>query len=368
MLEIFKYFLHLGLTGFGGPLMLIQHMRKHFVHDTKQMTSEEFDQAFTLIKAMPGPIAFQMASFLGNKFHKAMGAFLAGFALLLPSFLMMLMAGYFYSDVVKFSSVDIVLDGFLFSVSAVILISLKSLVSTNYKSLIFIPIVLINMYLAWVQIVPEPVLIIAFGILGLLLNQRFDRLQLFSVAFFFVDWQKVFELFKVCLVSGAVVFGTGFALIPVLKTNFVDMNHWLTIKEFNDGVILGQMTPGPISISGAFFGYQVSGFLGALLAIVGVFAMPFFHMVTWFPHAVKWLSKQKWINNFLLGATAAVVGSILTTIITMNAQSYNKIMFWTLFITTFVILALRPKTSIVFLVLAAGILNLLFSFAAVNAV
>lgn len=368
MLETFKYFLHLGLTGFGGPLMLIQHMRKHYVYDTKQMTSEEFDQAFTLIKAMPGPIAFQMASFLGNKFHKTMGAFLAGFALLLPAFLMMLVAGYFYLDLVKFNSVGIILDGFLFSVSAVILISLKSLVSTNYKSLIFIPIVLINMYLAWLQVVPEPLLIIAFGILGVLLNQRFDRLQLFSVAFFFVDWAKVFELFKICLVSGAVVFGTGFALIPVLKSNLVDVNHWLTIKEFNDGVIFGQMTPGPISISASFFGYQISGFLGALVAIVGVFTMPFFHMVTWFPHAVKWLSKQKWINNFLVGATAAVVGSILTTIISMNTQSYNKIMFWVLFIATFTILVVRPKTSIVLLVLTAGIFNLLFSFAAMNAV
>lgn len=348
--------------------MLIQHMRKHYVDETRQMSTEEFDQAFTLIKAMPGPIAFQMASFIGNKFHKVSGAFVAGFALLLPAFLMMLAVGFFYSDLVKINNVDVVLDGFLFSVSAIILISLKSLVRTNWRSVIFAPIVLINMYLAWIQLIPEPLLIIGFGILGILINQKFDPLKLVSVPFFFVDWEKVIELFKICLVSGAVVFGTGFALIPVLKANLLDINQWITIKEFNDGVIFGQMTPGPITISSAFFGYQISGFVGALVAIVGVFTMPFFHMVTWFPHAVKWLSKQKWINDFLVGATAAVVGSILVTIISMNLQSYSKVMFWVLFVATVLILIFKPKTSIVLLIFAAGLLNLLFSFAAMNAI
>ena len=61
MLALVKYFLYLGLTGFGGPLILIQQMRTHFAEKNKQMSNEEFDQAFALIKAMPGPVAFQMA-------------------------------------------------------------------------------------------------------------------------------------------------------------------------------------------------------------------------------------------------------------------------------------------------------------------
>ncbi|MEQ1723538.1 MAG: chromate efflux transporter [Pseudobdellovibrio sp.] len=368
MLDTFKFFLHLGITGFGGPLMLIHQMRAHYTDKTKQMSAQEFDQAFTLIKAMPGPIAFQMAVYIGNKFHKTMGGLVAGLALLFPSFLMMLLVGYFYTSLVSVTFVHPILDGLLFSVSAVVLMSLKSLVNTNYKYLLFIPIVIINMYLSWIHIAAEPILILSFGLLTVFAHQKISRLQFFSMAFLFVDWPRVLELFKICLISGAVVFGTGFALIPVLKASLVDTHQWLSIKEFSDGVIFGQMTPGPITISSAFFGYQISGFVGALASVLGVFFMPFIHMVTWFPHAVQWLSKQKWINDFLVGATAAVVGCILTTIITMNVDSYNKIMFWILFTLTFVILIVRPKTPILLLVFAAGFINLLISLTALNAV
>jgi len=191
-----------------------------------------------------------------------------------------------------------------------------------------------------------------------LLNKNQNKLQLFSVAFLFIDWEKIIELFKICLVSGAVVFGTGLALIPVLKNNLVDVHQWMNLREFNDGVIFGQMTPGPIIISSAFFGYQISGLLGALAATAGVFFLSFIHMVTWFPHAVKWLSKQKWIPDFIVGATAAVVGCILTTIIMMNINSYNRVMFWILFLSSLVVLVAKPKTSIVLLIAGAGLLNL----------
>jgi chromate transport protein ChrA len=108
--------------------------------------------------------------------------------------------------------------------------------------------------------------------------------------------------------------------------------------------------------------------VGALAAVLGVFFMPFIHMVTWFPHALKWLSKQKWINDFLIGATAAVVGCILTTIISMNVDSFHKIMFWILFLATLLILIVRPKTPILLLVFTAGFINLLVNLTALNAV
>lgn len=345
--------------------MLIQQMRQNYVTDLKQMSEEEFDRAFTLIKAMPGPIAFQMAAFLGNRFHKATGAFVASASLLLPSFLMMIAVGYFYTDLANVSIFNPLLDGFLFSVSAVILISLKSLIVNNYKSVIFIPFVLISMFLFWKHVLPEPLLIIGFGLLSVLVNQKVNRLKMISAVFLLVDWSTIYELFKICLVSGAVVFGTGFALIPVLKTNLVDVHHWITLKEFNDGVIFGQMSPGPVTITGAFLGYQISGIVGAFTAMLGIFLMPFIHMVTWFPHAVRWLSRQRWVNDFLVGATSAVVGSILITIINMNVESYNKIMFWILFLISFFVLVFRPRTPIILIILLSGLVNLL-GFAALK--
>ena len=365
MLSLLKFFLYLGATSFGGPLILIQQMKRYFVFESKQITEPEFDQAFTLIKAMPGPIAFQMATYLGFKYHRLAGALIAGASLIAPSFLIMVVLGFFYNSLMNVSYINPLLNGFLYSVTAVILLSLKSLVSTYYKSLIFGPLVLMSMLLSWKQIVPEPILIIGFGLFTVMAKQQFHQKlngsKLLSVSFFVMDSQKIYELFKMGMIAGAVVFGTGFALIPVLKANLVDVHHWITLKEFSDGVIFGQMSPGPITITGAFLGYQVSGVLGALALTCGIHLVPFFHMVTWFPFAIKWLGRQKWITDFLMGATAAVVGSILVTLILLNLDSYNKIMFWFLFFLTFLILVVRPIVPIIVLVVGAGIVNLILS-------
>lgn len=368
MYEMFKFFLYLGVTGFGGPLVLIQHMRDYFVSRKNMMTSAEFDQVFTLIKAMPGPIAIQMSAFLGHRFFKLKGGLLSVTALILPSFLMMTMLGIFYSYFVEIKFVHSILDGFLFSVTGVILLSLRSLIVNNYKYILFVPLAVLSLFICWKAWVPEPFIIVGFGLFSIMLHRNLNQVTLFSAAFLLVDWQKVFELFKICLISGAVVFGTGFALIPVLKTNFVDQQQWISLKVFSDGVIFGQMTPGPVTITGTFLGYQISGFIGALAATIGIFFMPVLHMVTWFPHAVRWLSKQSWINDFLIGATAAVVGSILNTVISMNFESYNKVMFWVLFLVSFFLLFFKPKTPVVLIILISGLVNLLASFAAMNAI
>lgn len=368
MIELFYFFLYLGTTSFGGPLVLIQQMRQYFVFKNKKISEDEFDQVFALIKAMPGPIAFQMSVYLGFKYHKISGALLAGLGLILPSFLMMIALGYFYSEFSNIAFVHPLLDGFLFSVSAVILMSLKSLVSTYYKSFIFVPFVIINMWLSWKQILPEPVLIVGFGLLAVLIKKNSNHLKLFSVGFLVTDGLRIYEIFKIGLVSGAVVFGTGLALIPVLKTNLVDIHHWITLKEFSDGVIFGQMSPGPITITGAFLGFEAAGIFGALALTLGIHLMPFFHIVTWFPYAVKWFSRQKWIRDFLLGATSAVVAGILVTLISINIESYSKIMFWIIFVLSLAVLVLKPKVPIILLILSAGIMNLIYIFSTMNSI
>lgn len=365
MNSMFQYFLRLGLTGFGGPLSLVQLMREEFVQNQKSLSSDDFDQAFTMIKAMPGPVAFQMAVFLGFRFYKLKGALLAGLGLLLPSFIMMVGLGFFYDQLTQFHFVKYVLDGFLYSVSAVILLSLKNMVLTSYKKLIFWIILFATLYLTWVQALPEPLLILGFGLL-VVFSEKVSLTRtpsLLSVSFLLIDWDKIYGIFKTCFYGGAFVFGTGLAILPVLKSNFVDVHQWLGLTEFNNGVTFGQMTPGPVTITATFLGYQISGFAGALAATVGIFMTPFFHMVTWFPLALNWLSKQSWIKSFLLGATAAVVGSILMTLFKMNELSLHIPMFWILFLATIVLLIKKPKVPLIYVIFAGGLINLVVSLA-----
>jgi chromate transporter len=361
MMQLARYFLYLGATGFGGPLVLIQLMRQQYVDKEQRMTGVEFDQVFALVKAMPGPVAFQMAVFLGQRFFGFKGGAVAGFCLLLPAFILMLLAGLFYTKFMQIDAVNTVMRGFLYAASAVILFSLKNLISTNKNFFLFWVFLVINLLLFWFHILPEPALIVLFGLLMVALDQWKPTAQLMSVSFLLVDLEKTLQIFKTCAYAGAFVFGTGFALIPVLKTNLVDLHPFLSLKEFNDAVIFGQMTPGPITISTAFMGYQMSGFIGALAATLGVFCFPFIHMVTWFPKAIGWLTKQSWIIPFVRGATSAVVAGIVITVIQMNLESYVHASFWIVFLATASCLYFRPKTSVIGIFITAGLAEYLLS-------
>jgi chromate transporter len=361
MIEMFRYFFYLGLTGFGGPLVIVPQMRNHFCDRHGKLTHQEFDQAFALIKAMPGTIAFQVAVFLGRKFHGTGGGFAAAIGFVLPSFLMMLLFGMFYDSFAHSQHVQTVLAGFLFAASAIILMSLKSMVVANKKYAVFWAFLILSMGLAWFEVLPEPALILGFGVLAILSEKFAGKMYLFSAVFFAVDWPQIYQFSKTCLYAGAVVFGTGYALIPVLKSGLVDFHHLVDLKQFNDGVVFGQMTPGPIVITATFLGYQISGLTGAVFGTVAIFLPPFFHMMTWFPLAMGWMSRQRWINQFLIGATAAVVGSIVVTVIRMVESSFQLPIFWILFFASAAILAFRPKISILLIFLVAGAANLLFT-------
>ena len=148
----------------------------------------------------------------------------------------------------------------------------------------------------------------------------------------------------------------------MLRTQFVEIHQWIPLEVFSDGVIFGQMTPGPVTITASFLGYSISGLVGALVATVGIFLMPFIHMVSWFPYAVKWLAKQSWIKPFLLGATAAVIGTILDTIVKMNSQSYLVPMFWVIAAGTFALLLWKPKFPLLAVIFGSGLLNLIVNY------
>jgi chromate transporter len=358
-LELFKFFLLIGSTGFGGPLSLVQLMREHYVDRRQLISQQDFDQVFTMIKAMPGPIAFQMAVYLGRHFLGFWGALLAGFGLIFPPFVMILLIGIFYQSFAGGHAIQFVLKGFLYSVSAIILISLRSMVVSAYKSLIFWIVIFISFYFSWKSLLPEPLVIIGFGALVALSQSSkiAKRHAFFSAAFLIVDWEKLYPLFKISLYAGTFVFGTGLAILPVLRTQFVEIHQWIPLEVFNDGVIFGQMTPGPVTITASFLGYSISGLAGALAATIGIFLMPFIHMVSWFPYAVKWLAKQNWIKPFLLGATSAVIGTILDTIVKMNAESYKVSMFWIIAVGTFALLLWKPKTPLLAVIFGSGILN-----------
>lgn len=369
MTELFKYFLYLGLTGFGGPISLIQQMRQYLVEKKEFMDGQHFDKAFTLIKAMPGPIAFQMAVYCGHCLKGRWGGFLVGLGLILPSFLMMIFIGIGYEFFHNNIFITALLNGFQFSVAAVILWSLKSFLTQSAEKIIFWILLFLAGILYFFNLLPEPVIILGFGAFVVTLSKvSKNKFYAISAISFISEPELLWKLFKICTYAGAVVFGTGLALLPVLQNQFVVKYHWLDLQTFNDGVTFGQMTPGPVTITSTFLGYKIAGFAGALVATIGVFIIPLFHMLTWFPKVFNWLSGQDWIDDFVVGASAAVVGVLIVTIYQLNRMFMSSSHFWIISLSALISLFLRPKTPIFFIIFAGGVINLVITFATMNPV
>src|SRR4051794_32455825 len=111
MKEIFRYFLRLGCIGFGGPLALVALMQKELVVERSWMSEEEFRQTFGLIKAMPGPVAFQTAVYLGYRKKKFWGGLLAGFSMVFPAFVLMVGLAIFYQQFVEIPWIHALMKG-----------------------------------------------------------------------------------------------------------------------------------------------------------------------------------------------------------------------------------------------------------------
>lgn len=369
--EIAKYFLFLGAAGFGGPIALIQQMRTDLAEnpETRVISESEFDQAFTMIKAMPGPVAFQMAVYIGVKQNKFWGGFFAGLGIIFPAFIMMIVLAMFYDAIIENHFLNRAIQGAQYAVASVILMGLYKLSKVYHAKVIFWTFTIFAAVTFYLKIIPETFLIIGTGVFFVLISMTNLKNRLMNFSFFIfsaVDLERALPIFKQSFKTGALVFGTGLAAFPFLQTAFVDNLGWLDLKIFNDAVSFGQMTPGPVTIATTFMGYKMAHLPGALAATVGLFLPAFIHMTTWFPKALYWLSSQKWISYFILGSTAAVVGCVFITVVNMNINEYSKYSFWLIATVTLLLqLNLVPKVrnlSILNVIGLGALLNVLLFY------
>lgn len=304
IVEVVQFFLKLGMFGFGGPLALVSSMHKYCVEEKHWLTTQEFNATFSLIKALPGPIAFMMTVYLGRLRAGFWGGLVAGVALNLPAFILMILFSLFFSSLSSLSFVHFLMIGMQVAALGVILGSLKGLIKGNESNIFFWILVLCSGVINFYHPAIEPIIILAFGII-LIVMRKYDRSRMSDLG----------ALALVCLKAGALVFGSGLAIVPMLQHDVVTKYHWLTQSEFLDALAFGQMTPGPVVITSTYIGHKLHGMTGAVVATVSIFAMSFIHMNTWFPHVMKKLQGKAWIKDFLFGAVAAVVGPIISAVI-----------------------------------------------------
>jgi chromate transporter len=312
------YFVRLGTFGFGGPIALCGYMQRDLVETRGWVTKDEYVKGLALAQLTPGPLAAQLAIYLGWARGGVLGATLVAIAFVLPSFLMVMAISVAY---VRFGGLAWMQSAFYGIGAAVIAIILRS----AYK---LVRLTLGRQWLLWVIFAANAIataameaevvsLILGCGVAALLMQMGRTRATaplaiVPPIALAAAGGGSAATgttLFWFFTKAGAFVFGSGLAIVPFLYGGVVREHGWLTDQQFLDAVAVAMITPGPVVITVAFIGYLVQGFSGAVLASLGVFLPCYLFVVIPAPFYSRFAGNPR-LKAFVEGVTAAATGAI----------------------------------------------------------
>jgi chromate transporter len=156
--------------------------------------------------------------------------------------------------------------------------------------------------------------------------------------------------------AGAVVFGSGLAIVPFLYGELVQGHGWLTDRQFLDAVAVAMITPGPVVITVAFVGYLVAGTMGMAVAAAAVFLPVYLFVVIPAPYFQRYRSEPL-VKGFVDGVSAGATGAIVGAAYVLATRAIVDIWTAAIALTTFVVLW-RWKISELWLIGAAGLAGL----------
>ena len=328
-----RYFLGLGALGFGGPIALTGRMRRDLVDEREWISDEEFAEGLALAQLAPGPLAAQVAIYLGWVRGGNAGATLAGIAFVLPSFIIVVLLAAAYT---RFGGLNWLQGAFYGVGAAVIAIICRGLVkltkSTLHRDYALWGIFAVCGLVTAVQEREPIILILASGAFMMAYRARM-QLQTRSVLIpgFLISGlhgpasaETLTDLWWYFIKAGAFVFGSGLAIVPFLYGGVVEEFRWLTERQFLDAVAVAMVTPGPVVITVAFIGYLVGGPSGATLAAFAVFLPCYLFVILPAPYFRK-IAQQRSIHAFIAGVTAAAVGAIAGAAIVLGRRAIYDI-------------------------------------------
>ncbi len=335
-------YLQIGLTAFG---MAILQKLKALVMDNHWLSEEEMNEGLALVQLYPGPIMVDFTAYVGYKLRGVPGAILATTGFILPSFFLMLILSAFYFAAGSlpwvhplFLGLEALVVGILFNVTldfgarnissrvqaVIALFAFAALLFKANAILIVLVALALGAWLIrpaagagkskgasvphatapvsrtrWLGIGAVIVAVLAVAAFAWSLNSDVGALSL--------------ALFKI----GAVAFGNGTTIIPLIQAEVVDANHWLTLNQFADGIALGQITPGPFLITAAFVGYKMGGVLGATLATFAIFS-PSFAMTLVFTELFARVRNLQAVRGALAGVLASFVGLLAVVVLQLG--------------------------------------------------
>jgi chromate transporter len=378
LLTLFTSFLKLGLTSYGGPA-IVRHIHRMVVDRKKWLEDETFRHGIAICQIIPGAISMNTAAYAGLKLRGIAGAAISYVAFGLPAFILILILSALY---MKFSSLPTIISiftGLKLVVIAIMadatlaygrntIVSWREIIITLFAAILFniginpIVVIISSAILGILLFIKSPVrlsaiesgsstyslkpllYVLAAGLLGLLAMFTFNRdLLTLTLVMFRID---IFA------------FGGAYTSVPLMYHEIVEVHHWLSQSVFLDGMVLGQITPGPIGMTATFAGYSLYGFVGAITATISMLLPSFILLVIVVPYFDK-MNKSTYFNKAMYGVLCSFAGLLLAvTIQFASGITWDTI---PIIFTIAAFIALLFKLDILWVVLGGALISI-FAF------
>jgi chromate transporter len=384
--DLLRYFLYLGTFGFGGPIALAGYMQRDLVEKRGWITKKDYVDGLALAQLAPGPLAAQLAIYLGWAKGRVLGATAVAAAFILPSFFMVLALSAAY---VRFGGLGWMQSAFYGIGAAVITIIARSALKLVKMTLgkdrtLWVVFAISAVATGWTE--SEIIwLFLASGVAVLLIRLRkiggktggrtgekiggARALSLLPPGLLTViagaatsgaavTWPLLGKIAGYFAEAGSFVFGSGLAIVPFLHGGVVNEYHWLTERQFLDAVAVAMITPGPVVITVAFIGYLIAGPLGASAASVGVFLPCYLFVIIPAPYFRRFADNPK-VRAFVDGVSAAATGAIAGAAFVLGRRALIDVTTVVIAVLTWLIFSRFKKLPEPLVILAAGVAGLL---------
>jgi chromate transporter len=318
--ELARYFLWLGTTGFGGPVALCALMERDLVERRGWLSKADMRDVIAVCQTMPGPLAVQVGIFIGYLRSGFWGAWVSGWALILPPSIMVggLAAAYVYLHGLPWLTA--VIYGVNPAVVALILQSWWRLLRLGMEDRFQYTLAALSL-LATLRVPASLTFVfLGAGLLGIVWYRVQARrgdggTRLLDLASFVL----IAKLVGLFLLTGAFTFGGGLAVVPLLQKMLVQ-RHWLDSADFLMAIAVGMVTPGPVMTAATFAGYLIAGPIGAFACTVAIYLPSFLLVMLAAPPLVRHRA-NRFVQGFVKGVYAAAIGAILGSAIVLGSRA-----------------------------------------------
>ena len=375
--NLFLSFLKLGLTAFGGPAMIV-YIKEMSVARHKWLDEKKFKDGVALCQTIPGASAMQTAAYVGLRARGIAGALASFVGFGLPAFILMLMLSSLYARYHEVSRIISLFSGLQIVVVAIVANATYSFGKSTFQNYKDVILAIAATSLLWAGVSPFIVILGAasVGVVSLRSKdlvtasagesetgwQGVKQLSvlllilLLGLLTLYITDKRLFHLATLMMRIDLFAFGGGFASLPLMLYEIVNVRGWMDSKTFMDGIALGQVTPGPIVITSTFVGYMLYGLPGAIIATIAIF-IPSFLMVI----AVTPVFDRLKASAYFTGATKGILASFVGLLFFVTVK-FALAVPWDVLRVLLVCAAsaaLVKKVDILYVVLAAAVISLL---------